>query len=70
MSWGMRVRLDEVFVEGDLHVSNLTDDFYLYDEMTMTLRGRHTGRTYTVGQELTVRVDRVDLEEREIIFGL
>jgi ribonuclease R len=70
MTWGMRVRLDDVFVEGDLHVSNLTDDFYLYDEMTVTLRGRHTGRTYAVGQELTVRVDRVDLEEREIVFGL
>jgi exoribonuclease R len=36
----------------------------------VTLRGRHTGRTYAVGQELTVRVDRVDLEEREIVFGL
>jgi ribonuclease R len=70
MTWGMRVRLDDVFVEGDLHVSNLTDDFYLYDETTVTLRGRHTGRTYAVGQELTVRVDRVDLEEREIVFGL
>jgi ribonuclease R len=70
MPWGMRVRLDDVYVEGDLHVSNLTDDFYLYDEITMTLRGRHTGRSYAIGQELTVRVDRVDLDEREIIFGL
>jgi ribonuclease R len=48
----------------------MTDDFYQFNDRTMRLYGRHTGRSYKIGQEVTVRVDRVDLEEREIIFGI
>jgi hypothetical protein len=36
----------------------------------MRLFGRHTGRTFAIGQELKLRVDRVDMEEREILFGV
>jgi ribonuclease R len=68
--YGMRIRLHEWYVEGFLHVSFMTDDFYQYNDRTMRLHGRHTNRSLKIGQELTVRVDRVDLEEREIIFGL
>lgn len=70
MPHGITVRLAEFFVEGLLHVSSLTDDYYVFNELSLTLRGRHTGRTFRLGQELTVRVDRVDLEEREIWLGL
>jgi len=69
-SYGIRIRLNEFYVEGFLHISSMTDDFYQYNEKTMSLYGRHTSRSYKIGQELTVRVDKVDLEEREIVFGL
>lgn len=69
-SYEIRIRLNEFYVEGFLHISSMTDDFYQYNEKTMRLYGRHTSRSFKIGQELTVRVDRVDLEEREIIFGL
>jgi len=70
MPHGITVRLADFFVEGLLRVSSLTDDFYVFNELSMTLRGRHTGKTFRLGQELTVRVDRVDIEEREIWLGL
>jgi ribonuclease R len=68
--YGLKIRLNEFYVEGFLNVSYMTDDFYQFNDRTMRLYGRHTGRSYKIGQEVTVRVDRVDLEEREIIFGI
>ncbi|MDP2158180.1 MAG: S1 RNA-binding domain-containing protein, partial [Nitrospirota bacterium] len=69
-SYGIRIRLNEFYVEGFLHISSMTDDFYQYNEKTMRLYGRNTSRSFSIGQELTARIDRVDLDEREIIFGL
>jgi ribonuclease R len=68
--YGIKVRLDEYYVDGTIHVSYMTDDYYRFDEHTLTLRGRHTGKSFKIGQKLTVRLDRVNLEEREIVFGL
>jgi len=68
--YGMRIRLNDFYVEGFIHLAYMIDDFYQYNERTMRLYGRKTGRSFRIGQELTVRVDRVDLEEREIAFGL
>lgn len=68
--YGLRVRLKEYYVEGFLHVSCMTDDYYQFDEKTMRLAGRHTRRSFRIGQELRVRLDKVDMEEREILFGM
>jgi len=67
---GMRIRLNEWYVEGFIPLSFMTEDFYQYNERTLKLHGRHTNRSFSIGQELMARVDKVDLEEREIIFGL
>ena len=67
---GFRVRLVEYYIEGFVPVSDLTDDYYAYDESSVVLRGRHTKRAFSFGQQLTVRVDRVDIEERRVIFGI
>ena len=68
--FGLRVRLTDYYVEGFLHVSYMTDDFYEFNDRNMTLYGRHKKRTFRIGQELRLRLDRVDMEEREIVFGL
>jgi ribonuclease R len=68
--YGIRIRLNEFYVEGFLHVSSLTDDYYRYDERNMALKGRHTDTVYRMAQALTVRLDKVDLHDREIHFGL
>jgi ribonuclease R len=68
--YGLRVRLKDFYVDGFLHLSYMTDDFYQYNEKNLTLYGRHTKKSFKIGQELRLRLDRVDMEEREIIFGL
>ncbi len=68
--YGLRVRLKDYYVEGFIHVSYMTDDFYHYNERSVSLSGRNTGRIFRIGDELTVRVDKVDMEEREILFGI
>jgi ribonuclease R len=68
--YGMKVRLKDIYVEGVLHVSYLTDDFYQFDERQMKLVGRNTRHSFSIGKELRVRLDRVDMEEREIILDI
>jgi ribonuclease R len=48
----------------------MTDDFYQFDERRMKLVGRNTRRSYAIGNALRVRLDRVDMEEREIILDI
>jgi ribonuclease R len=67
---GLKIRLKDFYVEGFLHVSYMTDDFYRYDEKSLSLYGIHKKKRFSIGKELKVRIDRVDIEEREIIFGI
>ncbi|MBI4849610.1 MAG: ribonuclease R [Nitrospirae bacterium] len=69
-SKGMRVQLKEFFVEGFLHVSSIPDDYYRFDEQTYRLIGRRRKKTFSVGKEVNVRIERVNIEEREIVLGL
>ena len=68
--YGLKIRLKDFYVEGFLHVSYMTDDFYEFNERTMILYGKNKKRSFTIGKELKVKVDRVDMEERSIIFGV
>ena len=68
--YGLRVRLKNFFVEGFIHVSYMADDFYRFDEQQMKLVGRNTRRAFAIGKELKVRLDRVDMEDREIILDI
>jgi ribonuclease R len=68
--YGLKIRLKDYYVEGFLHVSYMTDDFYRYDERKLSLYGMHSKKKFSIGKELKVRIDRVDLEEREIVFGI
>lgn len=68
--YGLKVRLRDFYVDGFIHVSYMTDDFYWYDERGLSLSGRNTGRVFRLGAGVRVRIDRVDRDEREIIFGL
>ncbi|MCG8379127.1 MAG: ribonuclease R [Proteobacteria bacterium] len=69
-SFGLFVVLDEYFVEGLVHVSNLPVDYYHYDSVTHSLYGERGGKTFRLGQKLTVCITRVDLDERKIDFEL
>jgi ribonuclease R len=69
-AYGLFVELDTYFVEGLIHVSNLHDDYYIYDERLHAMIGEHHRRTFRLGDPIQVRVDRVDLENWQIDFGL
>jgi ribonuclease R len=68
--FGIFVELDDIFVEGLVHVSELPGDYYQYDAVQHTLRGRSHGQTYRIGQTVAVHVARVDLDQRKIDFML
>jgi len=69
-AFGLFVELDEIYVQGLVHVSSMTDDYYLFNEKAHTLKGENTRKTYRLGDRVEVQVVRVDLERRQIDFAL
>jgi ribonuclease R len=65
--WGVYVELPDT-VEGMIRISDLTDDFYAYDEKQYILVGEYTGRIFTLGQKMDVMVAGVDTMRRTIDF--
>ncbi len=68
-NFGMFVELPNT-VEGLIHVSFLTDDYYHYDERSHALIGERTANVYRVGDEVKVRVAAVNMDEHAIDFEL
>ncbi|NBC86682.1 MAG: ribonuclease R [Bacteroidetes bacterium] len=64
--FGVFVELTDLLVEGLVHVREMDDDYYMYDETTYTMEGEHTGKSYRPGGECTVQVTNVDVEKRQI----
>ena len=69
-SFGIFVELDEIFVEGLVHISSITDDFYHFHDQSQKLVGERTGRIFRLGDRVRIRVENVDIEKRQIDFGL
>jgi ribonuclease R len=69
-SFGIFVSLDEVFVEGLVHVSDLGQDYFKFDAKRHVMSGERTGKRFRLGDRVTVRVARVDLETSRIDFML
>ena len=68
--FGLFVEIDDLLVEGMVHVRDMEDDFYVYDEKKFALIGRRTGHQYRLGDTLAVQVTGVDPEERRIDFRI
>ncbi len=66
--YGFFAMAEKLPVEGLVHVSTLSEDFYHYDEATHTLTGRRKRRTYRLGDRVRVAVVRVDLPRRQLDF--
>ncbi len=69
-TFGLFVTLDELFVEGLVHVTELGGEYYRFDETRQELRGERTGVRYGIGSRVRVQVSRVDLDARKIDFRL
>ena len=69
LSFGFFVELPNT-VEGLVHVSTLTDDYYSFWEKEMVLFGQHTKKTYRIGDPVRIQVVRVDVDQRQIDFEI
>ena len=64
--FGLFVELHDLLVQGLVHVRDLDDDYYLFDERQYALRGRSRGRQYRLGDHVRVRTLSVNAESREL----
>ncbi len=68
--FGLFVTLDELYVEGLVHITELGGEYYRFDDARLELRGERTGIRYGVGTRVRVQVSRVDLDGRKIDFRM
>jgi ribonuclease R len=68
--FGLFVELTELFVEGLVPLSTLTDDRYTYHENTKQIIGQRSRRTFNLGDQIRVLVDRIDPVQKKIQFAL
>ncbi|WFQ78705.1 ribonuclease R [Xenorhabdus sp. SF857] len=68
--FGFFVRLNDLFIDGLVHVSTLNNDYYRYDNVGQRLIGESSGTTYRLGDEVEIRVEAVHMDERNIDFAL
>jgi ribonuclease R len=69
-SFGIFVALDDVFVEGLVHISELGSDYFHYDSAKHQLVGERTGRRFRLSDRVRVQLVRVDMESSKIDFRL
>jgi ribonuclease R len=70
VSFGVFVALNEVFVEGLVHVSELGSDYFHFDAARHQMMGERTGRRYRLGDKVRIRVVSVEIETSRIDFAL
>ena len=68
--WGLYVELNENKCEGMIPMRDLDDDYYEFDEKNYCLRGRRKNHTYSLGDAITVKVARANLEKKQLDFAL
>jgi ribonuclease R len=68
--FGFFVELEELFIEGLVPLSSLTDDHYTYRENTRQIIGGRTKKTYSIGDRVHVLLDRIDRVQRKLQFAV
>lgn len=68
--WGIYVEIVENQCEGMVSIRELDDDFYEYDEENYCIKGRSTGRVYTLGDRVKVEVVRADIQKKQLDYRL
>jgi ribonuclease R len=67
--WGIYVELENK-IEGMIPIRELDDDFYMFDEKNYALVGRHNQKKYQLGDDITVKIWRTNLEKKQLDFRL
>ena len=68
--WGIYVEIIENQCEGMIHIRELADDFYEYDEDNYCIKGRSTGKVYTLGDRVNIEVVKADLQKKQLDYRL
>ena len=68
-SFGLFVELPTMHIEGLVHITSLPQDYYRYDQASLSMTGDNSGRKFQLGDSLRVRVEAVNLEDRKIDFS-
>ena len=68
--FGFFVRLNDLFIDGLVHISGLANDYYLFDMPKQRLIGENSGIIFRLGDAVKVRVEAVSLEQKQIDFSL
>lgn len=68
--FGFFVELKDIYIDGLVHVTSLRDDYYYFDALHHRLVGERSGIQYKLGDKVTVRIAKVDIDERKIDFEL
>ena len=69
-SFGLFVQLNEIYIDGLIHITALDNDYYHFDPVGHRLTGERGGQVYRLGDSLTVQVAAVNLDDRKIDFLL
>jgi ribonuclease R len=69
-SFGLFVELDEIYVEGLVHITALDNDYYHFEPVGHRLNGERTGKVYRLGDRIQVKVAAVNLDDKKIDFVL
>ncbi len=69
-SFGLFIELEDVYVEGLVHISALPGDYYHFDAAKHRLQGERSGKSFRLGDRIEVKLVRVDLDEKKIDFEL
>ncbi|HEY7986049.1 MAG TPA: ribonuclease R [Methylophilaceae bacterium] len=69
-SFGLFVALDDIYIEGLLHITELGNDYFQHDNVRHVLTGERTGKSFRLGDRLRIKVVRVDMETSKIDFVL
>ena len=68
--FGLFVQLDDIYVDGLVHITSLGNDYFHFDATKYRLTGERTGQTYRLGDRLDVQLVRVDVDEGKIDLEL
>jgi ribonuclease R len=69
-NYGLMVELPDALITGLIHVSSLTDDFYLFEPARRQLIGRRSRKRFKIGDKVSVFVARVDTFKRQVDFAI
>lgn len=68
--WGLYVVLNDTLSEGMIHISKLGNDFFTFDEKKYAVVGERTGKKYTLGDPIKVKIEKIDLDKKAIDMTL